>query len=144
LPRNLLNMKRQFRHIPASDSQRRRSVFLVPLFSTGLKEKTLLMLIRMLQHSLSRRPVQPLCIGRNGQLSLRHHSLHRISDCKLSALTTVHNFVMKNSDRTTAAERFFGSKPGNLFEFLINKIDLSGRPAQKRFQPKKEGYLQAA
>ncbi len=82
--------------------------------------------------------------GRNGQLSLRHHSLHRISDRKLSALTTVHNFVVKNSDKTTAAERFFGSKPGDLFEFLLNKVELPGRPAQKRFQPKKEGYLQVA
>ncbi|OQY59748.1 MAG: hypothetical protein B6245_05035 [Desulfobacteraceae bacterium 4572_88] len=71
-------------------------------------------------------------------------TVHNFAVNKLSALTTVHNFAVKNSDRTTAAERFFGSKPGDLFEFLPNKTDLPGRPAQKRFQPKNEGYLQAA
>ena len=29
--------------------------------------------------------------GRNGQLSLRHHGLHRLSNRKLAALTAVHN-----------------------------------------------------
>jgi hypothetical protein len=30
--------------------------------------------------------------GRNGQLALRHHSLHRLREQKLAALTTVHNY----------------------------------------------------
>ncbi|WP_353889310.1 DUF6399 domain-containing protein [uncultured Desulfobacter sp.] len=30
--------------------------------------------------------------GRNGHLSLYHHSLHRLSDRKLEALTAVHEF----------------------------------------------------
>ncbi len=70
--------------------------------------------------------------GRNGQLSLRHHSLHRLSDRKLSVLTTVHNYFIKRRDKTTPAERFFGAKPRDLFEFLLKKVDLPGRPAQKR------------
>jgi len=49
--------------------------------------------------------------GRNGQLALRHHSLHRLRDQKLAALTTMHNYFMRRSDGTTAAERFFGAKP---------------------------------
>ncbi len=42
--------------------------------------------------------------GRNGQLALRHHSLHRLRDQKLAALTTVHNYFVQRSDGTTAAE----------------------------------------
>jgi hypothetical protein len=70
--------------------------------------------------------------GRNGQLSLWHHGLHRLSNRKLSALTVVHNFFIKRRDGTTAAERFFGKKPKDLFEFLLEKVDLPGRPAKKR------------
>jgi len=60
--------------------------------------------------------------GRNGQLSLRHHGLHRLSTRKLSALTTVHNYFIKRRDGTTAAERFFGSKPNEMFDYLLNNI----------------------
>jgi len=70
--------------------------------------------------------------GRNGQLSLRHHSLHRISDRKLSALTVAHNYFVKRSDRTTAAERFFGAKPNDLFKYLLNRVEIPGWPARKR------------
>ncbi len=79
--------------------------------------------------------------GRNGQLSLRHHSLHRLSDRKLNALTTVHNFYLKRGDGTTAAERFFGVKPKDLFEWLLDQVDLPGYPAKKRSKPKPQGYL---
>jgi hypothetical protein len=79
--------------------------------------------------------------GRNGQLALRHHSLHRISNRKLAALTTTHNYFVKRSDGTTAAERFFGAKPKNLFEWLLDRVDLPGRPAQKRSQPQRKAYL---
>jgi len=70
--------------------------------------------------------------GRNGQLSLHHHSLHRLSNRKLAALTAVHNYVIKRADGTTPAERLFGDKPRELFEHLLAKIDMPGRPAQKR------------
>ncbi len=45
--------------------------------------------------------------GRNGQLALRHHNLHRLNDRTLGALTTIHNFYIKRNDGTIAAERFF-------------------------------------
>jgi hypothetical protein len=70
--------------------------------------------------------------GRNGQLSLRHHGLHRLSSRKLAALTAVHNYFIRRRDGTTAAERFFGNKPRAMFEFLLNNIDLPGRPARRR------------
>jgi len=82
--------------------------------------------------------------GRNGQLALRHHSLHRLRDQKLAALTTVHNYFVQRSDGTTAAERFFGAKPGNLFEWVLGRVDLPGWPAQKRSEPRPKTYLAPA
>ena len=79
--------------------------------------------------------------GRNGQLALFHHSLHRLSNHKLAALTTVHNYFIKRPDGTTAAERFFGAKPKDLFEWILERVDLPGRPAQKRSQPQQKTYL---
>lgn len=70
--------------------------------------------------------------GRNGQLSLRHHSLHRLSKSKLVALTVVHNYYLTRRDRTTAAERFFGAKPRDLFGWLVDHLDVPARPAAKR------------
>lgn len=70
--------------------------------------------------------------GRNGQLSLRHHSFHRLSNRKLSALTAVHNFFIKRTDGTTAAERFFDNKPRDMFEFILETVSIPGRPAKKR------------
>jgi len=70
--------------------------------------------------------------GRNGQLSLRHHSFHRLSTRKLSALTAVHNFFIKRMDGTTAAERFFDKKPKEMFEFLLENVNIPGRPAKRR------------
>lgn len=77
-------------------------------------------------------PASSCVEGRNGQLSLRHHSLHRLSDRKLAALTAVHNFHIKRRDGTTPASRLFGQKPRDLFEYLLSKVDLPGRSAQKR------------
>ncbi len=70
--------------------------------------------------------------GRNGQLALRHHALHRLSDRKLNALKVVHNFHLRRRDGTTAAERFFGQAPKELFSYLLERIDLPGFPAKKR------------
>jgi hypothetical protein len=70
--------------------------------------------------------------GRNGQLSLRHHGLHRLSNRKLSALTAVHNYFLRRPDGTTAAERFFEIKPREMFDFLLATVDLPGRPALRR------------
>jgi hypothetical protein len=71
--------------------------------------------------------------GRNGQLELRHHSLHRLSKRKLETLTALHNYWLKRGG-TTAAERFFGKKPADLFEWLLNRLPLPARPARQRPQ----------
>jgi hypothetical protein len=70
--------------------------------------------------------------GRNGQLALRHHSLHRLTKGKRAALTVVHNYYVTRSDGTTAAERFFGSKPADLFGWLVDHLEVPARPAAKR------------
>jgi hypothetical protein len=70
--------------------------------------------------------------GRNGQLALRHHSLHRLSNGKLVALTVAHNYYLTRSDGTTAAERFFGAKPRDMFGWLVDHLDVPARPAAKR------------
>ena len=82
--------------------------------------------------------------GRNGQLALHHHRLHRISGRKLAALTTVHNYFLKRENGTTAAERFFGAQPKDLFEWVLDRVDLPGRPAKKRARLQREGYLASA
>ena len=79
--------------------------------------------------------------GRNGQLALRHHSLHRLTDRKLAALTTVHNYFIRRCDGTTAAERFFVAKPKDLLAWLLERVDLPGWSAQKRAQPQPKAYL---
>ena len=79
--------------------------------------------------------------GRNGQLALHHHRLHRISGRKLTALTTVHNYFVRRENGTTAAERFFGAQPRDLFEWVLDRVDLPGRPAEKRAQSQQGGYL---
>jgi hypothetical protein len=70
--------------------------------------------------------------GRNGQLSLRHHSLHRIAPTRLEALTVVHNYFLRRPDGTTAAQRFFGAPPDDLFPFLLDHLNLPARPAPRR------------
>ena len=67
--------------------------------------------------------------GRNGQLSLRHHGLHRLTTRKLGALGVLHNYLAKRPDGTTAAERFFGARPKPLMPWLLSRLPL---PAHTR------------
>jgi hypothetical protein len=66
--------------------------------------------------------------GRNGQLSLRHHALHQLTGRKLQALTVLHNYGVQREDGTTAAERFYGVTPRDLFEWLLNHLPFPARP----------------
>ena len=72
--------------------------------------------------------------GRNGHLARYHHGLHRLSEPRLKALTVIANYYALRPDRTTAAERFFGNKPDDLFLWLLDRIDL---PALPRSSPLK-------
>jgi hypothetical protein len=105
----------------------------------GLSEDELAVIERVAQECSGLFQRSSSCVeGRNGQLSLRHHGLHRLSNRKLSTLTAVHNFFIKRRDGTTSAERFFGTKPKELFAFLLARVDLPGRPAKKRYVPKEK------
>ena len=73
--------------------------------------------------------------GANGRLSLFHHGQGKPSDAPLRALTVVHNYLSRRADGTTAAERFFASKPRDLFSWLLGRMPDPPRPAAKR--PKK-------
>lgn len=70
--------------------------------------------------------------GRNGRLSLQHHGHSRVSERRLKALTVIHNYLVKRSDGTTAAERFFGQKHKDVFSWLLDRMPDLPRPAQKR------------
>ncbi len=69
--------------------------------------------------------------GRNAQLSLRHHGIHRLSANHLKALTVVHNYHIKNRDGVTPAERFFEAKHNDLFESLLDTMDYPARPRKR-------------
>lgn len=69
--------------------------------------------------------------GRNAQLSLRHHGIHKLSDRSLKAQTIVHNYYRRNRDGTTPAERFFKAKRIDLFEWLLEKMDYPARPQHR-------------
>jgi hypothetical protein len=66
--------------------------------------------------------------GRNGQLSLKHHALHQLTERKLQALTVLHNYGVQREDGSTAAERFYGVAPRDIFEWLLNHLSLPARP----------------
>jgi len=70
--------------------------------------------------------------GRNGRLSLQHHGHSRVSEGRLKALTVLHNYMVKRPDGTTAAERFFGQKPKDVFSWLLERMPDLPRPARKR------------
>ena len=69
--------------------------------------------------------------GRNAQLSLRHHGIHRLSSQHLQALTVIHNYYIKRRDGTTAAERFFEAKHNDLFEWVLDRMDYPVRPRKR-------------
>ncbi len=72
--------------------------------------------------------------GRNGYLALLHHGLHRLSKRRLKALTVLHNYYARRPDGTTAAERFFGQTPDDLFDWLLARLDVPAQPRAKRLR----------
>ena len=70
--------------------------------------------------------------GRDGSLSLKHHSMHKISEEKLAVLTILQNYFSMSEDGTTAAERFFEQKHPSLNEYVINNV----KPAPRAYYKK--------
>ena len=57
--------------------------------------------------------------GRNAQLSLHHRGLHRLSNSKLKCLAMIHNDFLIRLDGSSAAKRFFESKPRDVSYFML-------------------------
>ncbi len=57
--------------------------------------------------------------GRNGCLSQLRHNGRGLSSNRLRALTAIHNFGLRRSDGTTAAERLFRRDFPDIFEWVI-------------------------
>jgi len=70
--------------------------------------------------------------GRNGRLRLKHHTKQGLTDRALAVQTALHNFRLKRQDGSTAAERFFGRKPQDLFSWLLERLPSLPRPAKPR------------
>jgi hypothetical protein len=79
--------------------------------------------------------------GRNGFLALYQHGHHRLSPRKQQVLTALHNFAIKRSDGTTAAERFFAQPHPALFEQVLERMPWPARPARRRPRPARQPYL---
>jgi len=58
--------------------------------------------------------------GRNGYLAQRHHASRGFSAQALKVLTILHNFDLKRSDGSTAAQRLFGHPFADLFEPVLS------------------------
>jgi len=65
--------------------------------------------------------------GHNGQDALCQHQRHRLPEGFRKARLVVRNYVITRADGTTAAERLFGNKPGDLIEYLTEHIKLPAR-----------------
>ena len=61
--------------------------------------------------------------GRNGVLSRMNHAQRSIPVQRLKVLTVIHNFGITRKDGTTAAERLFGEKCPDVFEWIVAQID---------------------
>ena len=69
--------------------------------------------------------------GRNGVLSQRNHQSRQIHPRKLRASTVIHNFHRQRPCGKTPAELLFGTAHGNLFEHLLQRIDLPPKPRKR-------------
>lgn len=70
--------------------------------------------------------------GRNAMLRRSFELKRGLSQRRLSTLTAVHNFAQRRRDGTTAAERLFGRKHDDLFEYLVEALPELSRPGRRR------------
>ena len=82
--------------------------------------------------------------GRNGQLALNEHARRGLSPRRLKALTVLHNYASRGSEGTTAAERFFGQAPADLFAWLCRRMPMPARPGARRAKPRALTLVEAA
>ena len=66
--------------------------------------------------------------GRNGYLSQRHQTTRGFWSHHLPVLTVIHNFDLKRTDGTTAAQRLFGRQFPHLFTWVMEHMGELPRP----------------
>lgn len=70
--------------------------------------------------------------GRNGRLSQMYRNGRGLTKNRLEALTVIHNYGLRRSDGTTAAERLFGVHFPNLFDWLVSQMGELPLPRKAR------------
>ncbi len=75
--------------------------------------------------------------GRNGCLSQMYHNGRGLIQKRIKALTVIHNYGIRRSDGTTAAQRLFEIPFPDLFEWLASQMSTLPLPrkAQQRVRP---------
>jgi Family of unknown function (DUF6399) len=80
--------------------------------------------------------------GGNGRRSLYRHGQTRLGQARLKALSCLHNYFSERTDGSTAAQRFFGGRPRDLFGWLLlHRPDL---PRPRNAPQGQEAVAQAA
>jgi Family of unknown function (DUF6399) len=74
--------------------------------------------------------------GRNGYLTQMHHNRRGLSPRQLKVQTTIHNFYLKRSDGSTAAERLFGKSSPDLFESLLKQMPILPQARRRKVMPR--------
>ena len=72
--------------------------------------------------------------GRNGWLSQMYRNVRAFTAQRLKALTAIHNFDLRRSDGTSAAERLFDEEFPDLFEWALERIGPLPMPRKARIR----------
>ena len=70
--------------------------------------------------------------GRNGCLSQSYHNGRGLTNRRLKALTTIHNYDTRRHDGSTPAERLYGEQFPDLFEWLLGQMGALPLPRKAR------------
>lgn len=70
--------------------------------------------------------------GRNGVLSLSYRNGRSLSNNRLAALSSIHNYDTHRRDGTTPAERLYGQQFPDLFEWLLSQMGALPLPRKAR------------
>lgn len=70
--------------------------------------------------------------GRNGCLAQCYHNGRGLTHRRLAALTTIHNYDTRRRDGSTPAERLYGERFPNLFEWLLEQMEALPLPRAAR------------
>ncbi len=68
----------------------------------------------------------------NGRLSQLYHNGRGVTESRLKASTVIHNYGIKCSYGTTAAERFYGTAFPDIFGWLVKHMDEIPLPRKTR------------